>query len=142
MKRAYLIQDGGFGEIGRRQYLNRFLLNGKKIIAHQKTEEFVNALRIIKADVFQPCFEKELSEKLLIESEFVWENMRDISSNQKELWADMFMTRFKIPNGYSYGQHCLDQYSVAYMPFAQPSLLRLLLALNPRLNKMANYIDQ
>lgn len=125
-----LIQDGGFGEIGRRQYLNKFLLNGKKILAHQRTEEFITALRITKADVFQSSFEKELNEKLLINSEFVWENMRDIPSNQKELWADMFMTRFKIPNGYSYGQHCLDQHSVAYMPFAQPSLLQMLLSLS------------
>ncbi len=127
------IIDGGFGEIGRRQFLNRFLLNGKKIIAEQNTKAFITNLRIAKADIFSEEYNSLLDEILLKNSEEVWNYMKDVPEDDVFTWLDIFATRFKLPNIYGYGQHTLDQIAVAYMPFAQQEFLSFLLPISTNL---------
>jgi|GEM_PF-1478652 len=122
-----LIIDGGFGEIGRRQYLNKFLLGGRKIINHRNTAGLLNNISLNKGSIFNAEYRSILNRSLTDSSEEVWEKMSDAPTDNIFLWLDLLSIRYRLPNVYSHGQHCLDQISIAYMPFAQKEFLEQLL---------------
>lgn len=122
-----LIIDGGFGEIGRRQYLNKFLLGGRKIINHRNTAGLLKNISLNKGNIFNAEYRTILNRSLTDSSEGVWEKMSDAPTDNIFHWLDLLSIRYRLPNVYSHGQHCLDQISIAYMPFAQKDFLEQLL---------------
>lgn len=127
-----VIIDGGFGEIGRRQFLNKFLLGGKKIITERNTTALLRNISVNKGNIFNSEYRLILSRSLENSSEEVWEKMNDVTTDNIFLWLDLLSIRYRLPNIYSHGQHCLDQISIAYMPFAQKEFLEQLLLLPAR----------
>ena len=122
-----VIIDGGFGEIGRRQYLNKFILGGRKIINQKNTAGLLNNISLNKGSIFNSEYKSILNRSLTDSSEEVWEKMTDVPIDNIFIWLDLLSIRYRLPNVYSHGQHCLDQISIAYMPFAQKEFLEQLL---------------
>lgn len=126
---GYMIIDGAFGEIGRRQYLNRFRVNGAEVIKGKDTAALLDNMRMQKADIFDDSVKDEMLKALRESTEIVWKEMDGVSTKDAYYWIDKLMVRYKPSNVFNYGQHCLDQMITAYMPFAQEELLENILRL-------------
>lgn len=134
---GYTIIDGAFGEIGRRQFMNRLLLKASKIIKGKNTDTLIDNMRISKADIFNEDIKIKLEESLKESAQTLWPEMEGVSQKDPFYWLDKLMIRYKLPNSFSYGQHCLDQISTAFMPFVQEDFLEIVLGLPQQLKRNA-----
>jgi len=119
-----LIIDGGFGEIARRQFLNRLLMRGKEALLNGVVGEIYNNLFSYQADIFNS--ETMNSMKKSVESHIttLWEGMPEIRKYGVENWLELLAIRTRLPNYYGPEQSRVDSDIMNYMPFAQPLFLK------------------
>jgi hypothetical protein len=127
--RKRLMIDGGFGELSRRQYLNRLYWKGKKALLSNDVQSIVPYLMVPRAHVFTE--EVERSMRLGLEEELTNTLMNMPPSREFGIgnFLDLLAIRTRVPNWGSAEQARLDAQVVNYMPFVQPSLLRNVFAL-------------
>jgi hypothetical protein len=119
-----LMIDGGFGEIARRQFLNRVVRRGKTALESKDVPRLLTLMRSPRADIFSPELTKILecgARKSLAEA---LEAMPPLPEIGIENFADLFSVRMRIPNYGGPGQARLDGEILNFMPLAQPSFLR------------------
>ncbi len=124
-----IIVDGGFGEIWRREFLNRLYVFGKKDIEEKNFSNVYNHLINNKADIFS----EECSLLMKRGSIKQIEKLFAILPSQSEIglgnWLDLFSIKTRLVNFYAQEQGRVDNYVTAYMPFVQPYLLNDILNL-------------
>ncbi len=118
------IIDGGFGEVARRQFMNRLLHFGK---GWGDPKDVLPHIRTARAQVFCreatdamtggalediACLRDRLPQKLDAENA-----------------VDLIGVRTRLPNFFGLEQSRLDGQAACFMPFAQPSVLRALFQL-------------
>ena len=130
------IIDGAFGEIFRRAFLVRFSLTGKKEILNRNPEAFLNSLKYSRADIFNNDLNKKMERIALNQIKETLKVFPDPADVGVENWLDNFLIITKVPSVSSLSQTLLDDLCSAYMPFIQPSLLKLGLGLP--INNRAN----
>jgi hypothetical protein len=114
-----LVIDGGFGEIGRRQFFNR-LARSKKA-ASGDPRSLMDAVRTHRSDVFDPGVRRMMEEAAMRDVGTAWEALpADLSLDDR---LDVLAIRTRLPHIYGIEQARLDTHVVNYMPFAQPSFL-------------------
>lgn len=122
-----MILDGGFGEIWRREFLNKIYYSGKSNIETNNFETIAAHLSYNRANLFnEDC--------TAVMKEGVIEQLRDIKNKLPALqdvgfgnWLDLFSIKTRLINYYAMEQARVDGYISSYMPFVQVYLLKELL---------------
>ena len=123
-REGFSIIDGGFGEVARRQFMNRLLRFGK---GWAKPSQVLPHIRVGRAAVFSKDAQAAMTRGALRDITF----QRDALPNgiNPEDAADLIGVRTRLPNFFGLEQNRLDHLAACLMPFAQPSVLRALFRL-------------
>jgi hypothetical protein len=124
-----LMMDGGFGELSRRQYLNRLRLRGESALKSKDARRVDPFLRISRANIFIPEIQALMETGTIQQLQDTLNGMPAISKIGIGNFLDLLSVRVRIPNWGCHEQARLDCVVLNYMPFVQPSLLRLLFLL-------------
>lgn len=130
-----IMVDGGFGEIGRMQFLNRLRKRGRAVLMEEKWGHIVPFLQVHRADIFNTDVVEAMKNGLVEDAHAVGEQMPRIDRVGVDGWLDLLSVRIRLPHFFGYEQARLDEVVPNYMPYAQPSVLSHVLALEPRLRK-------
>ena len=121
-----VVIDGGFGEILRRQFLNRLLLKGRKAILKKDIQQIARYLTHRRGNFFTLETVREMQEGIVEQINYLIETLPDIADTGIENWIDLMAVRSRLPNWYGFAQACVDGLAINYMPFAQTSVLKYL----------------
>jgi hypothetical protein len=130
-----IVIDGGFGEIARRQYLNRLLLLGKKALEERNAESISKYLRHHRAAIFNSNTQLVMERGFLQQITTLLESMPEIKTFGRANWLDLLAIRTRLASWNGFAQACIDGIAVNYMPFAQPELLNEVLNLPLKLRQ-------
>lgn len=133
--RNQIIIDGGFGEIARRQYLNRIARLGRKALREKDIPKLFKLMRVNRADIFNPEYIRELEDGAQQSITDAIDRMPSIDETGVGNFLDLFSVRTRVPNYGSPEQGRSDTESVNYMPLVQPSYLNAIFDLNISLRK-------
>ena len=129
------IIDGGFGEIARRQFLNRLLFKGKN---HVLNRDFSKALPLLYAprpELFNKATLQVMQEGALKQFTTLWHELPSHKEIGLENKLDLFSVRSRLPNFFGFEQNRLDNELLSFMPFAQLSVLDKTFGLPVKLRK-------
>lgn len=118
-----LMLDGGFGEIARRQYLNRLAFKGKRVIEDKNIEGVSKYLRHNRADFFSTEISQQMEGGIRKEIAYMLDTMPTVKEYGIDNFLDLWAVRTRLPNLGSDEQARLDSIILNYMPFAQPSVI-------------------
>ncbi|MDZ7290763.1 MAG: hypothetical protein ONB44_14120 [candidate division KSB1 bacterium] len=124
--RGKVIIDGGFGEIARRQFLNRLLLKGKSALLSGRPDRIYSFLHVQRPAIFTPEILQTMRQGVEEQIASLWQVMPSIKDFGCENFLDLLAIRMRLANYYGFEQSRMDGECVNYMPFAQPSLLNSL----------------
>ena len=116
--------DGGFGEIARRQYLNRIMQFGRNALRQGDLSKLYKLMHTPRAPIFRSDISKAMECGTLKRIAALFEGMPPIDTIGYENFLDLLAIRTRFPNYGGPEQGRLDGQIVNYMPFAQPSFLR------------------
>ncbi len=134
-KNGKFIIDGGYGEILRRELLNKVLLFEKEAILQNNFSKIIPLLRAHRADIFRDEIVMMMDEYLVDEIENACFQLPEPKLIGVEHWLDYFAIKRKMPNVNGPGQAAMDLLAPGYMPFAQKSLLDAGFLLSPAVKK-------
>ncbi|GAB5521719.1 MAG: hypothetical protein RhofKO_39700 [Rhodothermales bacterium] len=120
-----LMVDGGFGEIGRRQFLNRLRYRRPM---RTRAEALFPAFAVSRADVFASEVKQALQRGAEAQLAEVYAAARNASVEGFANRLDLLSIWTRLPNFFGHEQARLDGEVVNYMPFAQPAFLQTILA--------------
>lgn len=115
--------DGGFGEVARRQFMNRLLRRGRRALRHLDAEGVLPHLRVNRADVFSDAALQAMLDGAVRQLEQQWATMPPPPEVGLETHVDLLGVRTRLPNFFGYEQNRLDGLAPCYMPLAQPSVV-------------------
>ncbi len=124
--RKKIVIDGGFGEIARRQFLNRLLLKGKSALHGGDPMSIYPYLRVQRPAIFIPEVLQMMRQGVEEQIASLWREMPPIHDFGSENFLELWAIRTRLANAYGFEQSRLDGECMSYMPFAQPSLLNCL----------------
>jgi len=124
--RKKIILDGGFGEIARRQFLNRFLLKGKTVLQSGNPRLIYPYLRVQRPPIFIPEVLQTMRQGVEEQIAALWREMPAMQEIGAKNFLDLLAIRTRLPNAYGFEQGRLDGECLSFMPFAQPSFLHRL----------------
>lgn len=130
-----IVIDGGFGEIARRQYLNRLSFFGKNALLQKHSTAIASFLRHHRGDIFHSDASARMERGFLQQIDHYLETMPDVENFGKENWLDLLAIRSRLANWNGFAQACIDGLAVNYMPFAQKEFLNEVLTLPVKLRK-------
>lgn len=119
-----LMIDGGFGEIARRQYLNRVVRLGQAALRNRETSRLLELMRAPRADVFSSEVTARLEAGALRSLEEALDRMPPVEKIGVENFVDLFAVRTRVPNFGGPEQARLDGEILNFMPLVQPRFLR------------------
>lgn len=115
------IVDGGFGEVARRQFMNRMLA---RRAFQRPPAKVMPHLFFSRAGVFTPEMNAIMLDGTLQQIEAQWEELPSEADAANA--TDLLGVRARLPNFFGLEQNYLDGEAACYMPFAQPSVLKAL----------------
>ncbi len=115
--------DGGFGEIGRRQYLNRIVRFGRAALRSGDSSRLLPLMRAARGDIFSTEIARLLERGAHKSLDRTLLEMPAAEAIGVENFADLLAVRTRIPNYGGPEQARLDGIILNYMPLAQPSFL-------------------
>jgi asparagine synthetase B (glutamine-hydrolysing) len=116
-----VIIDGGFGEIARRQFMNRALIRARSLLMQGQTAQLFPYIATHRASIFNQEIEREMQKGVATQLARVWQEMPSIADIGAETFADLLVVRYRYANYAGAGQASMDNEIVSYMPFIQPS---------------------
>lgn len=140
--RNEVIIDGGFGEIWRREFLNRLLIRGKKKLIDGDVNGIIPYLQIHRANIFTEDINKELLAGCIEQLEVLINGLPKYMTIGLENWIDLLAIKTRLSNYYSPAQIHLDSWVFSYMPFVQPSVLKNLFSLPLAQRKNGKFFRQ
>ena len=126
------VMDGGFGEIGRRQFMNRLLRTSRKPLADRSPHDLLAAIRVDRANVFTDEVQQGLHQGALRDIEETFYARPDIDSWTDEDQIDLVAVRTRLPNFFGFEQARMDGLIPNLMPFADASFLSQVFATSLR----------
>jgi len=117
------IIDGGYGEILRREFLNKVLLFDKEAVVQKDFAKLIPHLHSRRADIFKDEIVADMRINLIDELETACAALPDSMTIGVEHWLDFFAIKLKMPNVNGPGQAAMDALAPGYMPFTQKILL-------------------
>lgn len=134
--------DGGFGEVARRQFMNRLLRRGHKALRRLNVDGVLPHLRVNRADVFSDDVVQHMLAGARQQLERQWATMPLPEEIGLENHVDLLGVRARLPNFFGYEQNRLDSLATCYMPLAQPSVVRSVFSLPMRDRKAGRLVRQ
>jgi hypothetical protein len=122
---ATLMLDGGFGELSRRQYLNRAVRLGAGALGRRDAGALIPYFRHRRGDFFTPDINAAFHRGAVNSLQAALDSMPDVAEIGKGNFTDLLAVRTRIPNFGSPEQARLDDTILNFMPMVQPSFLRL-----------------
>lgn len=126
---GYGVQDGGFGEIARRQLMNQVVF--ERIFCRDSSKKPLSCPSTGKADFFAPDLHNAMVLSAKQQLSAAWHSLPGSMAIADK--ADRLSLRSRLPNFFGLEQNYLDHVCVSYMPYAQPSVLRELFQVPLRL---------
>lgn len=120
---GWLMIDGGFGEIARRQYLNRVVKLGRRALRSRDSVRLLQLMRSQRADIFSAEITAVMVSGARQSLEKTLDEMPAVESIGVENFADLLAVRTRIPNYGGPEQSRLDAEILNFMPLVQPSFL-------------------
>jgi hypothetical protein len=120
---THLLMDGGFGEVARRQYLNRLAFTGKKAFENRSVDFIYGHLRTNRGEIFNADVKQEMLSGVHREIGWMLDTMPELSTVGFENYLDLWAVRTRIPNYSSDEQGRLDSTIFNYMPLANPGFI-------------------
>ncbi|NBC17859.1 MAG: hypothetical protein GVY18_11160, partial [Bacteroidetes bacterium] len=115
--------DGGFGEVARRQFMNRLLRRGRTALKQLDADGVLPHLRVSRADVFDDEVLQTMERGAARQLERQWATMPRPDDIGLENHVDLLGVRTRLPNFFGYEQNRLDGLARCTMPLAQPSVV-------------------
>lgn len=122
----FIVIDGGYGEIWRREFFNRFLFKGKDILLNKEPHKIFRYLQMFRADIFSDEIFEIMYNGSIQEIDNVFNLFPDIHKIGIENWIDLFAIKIRLPNYFGSEQARVDEIVPNLMPFIQKPLLELL----------------
>jgi hypothetical protein len=132
-----LMIDGGFGEIARRQYLNRVVRLGRGALRRHDSSRLLQLMRSHRADFFSPDVTTSLRNGAIHSLEKTLSDMPAVERIGVENFADLLAVRTRVPNYGAPEQARLDSEILNFMPLVQPSFLRAVFGIPTKLRSNA-----
>ena len=129
--------DGGWGELARRQFLNRLRIKGKAKLLTGAFETASTFILTPRPRIFNPDCHRIMHQGVVSQFAETWQALPAIDSIGFENALDLFSVRTRLPNFFGFEQSRLDGQGINYMPFAQASLLDIIFGLPVGLRKNA-----
>ena len=123
-----LMIDGGFGEIARRQYLNRIAALGRSALRRRQSSRLAALMRVARGDFFDPGVMMTMEHGAIESLERVLSSLPPVAAIGIENSVDLLAIRTRVPNWGAPEQARLDSDVVNFMPLVQPSFLRAVFA--------------
>ena len=121
---GYIIIDGGFGEIARRQYLNRMIKLGRSALFQRDTGQLFQLLSTHRSDIFTQEFTKEMKDAVYQDLDRTLETMPPAREIGIANFVDLLSVRARVPNFGGPEQIRSDAMIMSFMPMVQPTFLR------------------
>jgi hypothetical protein len=121
-----IIVDGGFGEMWRREFANKFLILGKKTLLAKDVEKTYKLFSHSKADIFLEDGLKEMKSGSIFQIEKIFSELPDAELINLENWLDIFTIRARLINTSAPEQARVDNFAISFMPFIQKDILKIL----------------
>lgn len=134
----YVVIDGGFGEIWRREFFNKLLVFGKKHLLDGNVDSIIPYLILFKTDIFENDLNEKMRGSCVEQLHELFNEIPDIQKIGVSNWIDILAIITRLANYYSHEQSKTDEIILNYMPFAQPSLLNNILNVKPKSRKNAH----
>jgi hypothetical protein len=131
--------DGGFGEIARRQYLNRVATLGRSALRSRDTTKLYSLMRVHRADIFVKDVQDRMERSARESLDRVLSVLPSIPKIGVENAVDLLAIRTRVPNYGSPEQARLDGDIVNFMPLVQPSFLRAIFAARTSLRSSGRF---
>ena len=119
---GYGILDGGFGEVVRRQFMNRVVF--ERMLCGDSPGRLLSSPGTGKSDIFAPEVHRAMVLAAKEQLNAAWQDLPASMTVADK--ADLLSIRSRLPNFFGFEQNSLDHVCVSYMPYAQPSVLRAL----------------
>lgn len=137
-----LMIDGGFGEIARRQYLNRVVRLGRRALLLRDVSRLLQLMRTPRADIFSIEIVGLLQNGAQQSLEKALDEMPNVETIGVENFADLLAVRTRVPNYGAPEQSRIDGEILNIMPLVQPSFLRAIFGLPVKVRSNAGlYYD-
>jgi len=121
-----IIIDGGFGEMWRREFANKFLLLGRKVLLAKDIEKSYKLFSHSKSDIFSEDVLKEMKVGSVFQIENIFSELPDANVINLENWLDIFTIRARLINTSAHEQARVDNYAISFMPLIQKDILNIL----------------
>ena len=121
-----IIIDGGFGEMWRREFANKFLILGKKALLTKDVEKSFKLFNNPRSDIFSEDVIKEMKDGSITQLENIFIELPDANVIGLENWLDIITIRARLINTSAPEQARVDNYAVSFMPFIQKDILKIL----------------
>jgi len=131
--------DGGFGEIARRQYLNRLARFGRFALRRGDVDALLPLMSVPRGRVFVPEVQKMLESGTRRDLQTTLESMPPLRDVGIGNFVDLLAVRTRVPNYGGPEQARLDCEVFNFMPFVQPSFLRAVFASDVRTRANARF---
>jgi hypothetical protein len=125
---GYLMIDGGFGEIARRQFLNRLAVLGRKALRTKGVPEMLGLMRVHRGDFFSDEVVKTMRPGAEMRLQTAITEMPPAETIGIGNFVDLLTVRYRVPNYGGPEQARLDGEVMNFMPFIQPTFLRAVFA--------------
>ncbi|MCK5050555.1 MAG: hypothetical protein KAS53_02360 [Candidatus Cloacimonetes bacterium] len=127
--------DGGSGGLFRRVIGNKILFKGRKHLFNKDIENIYSIMRKPKADIFNEDTKRILHSLSLETIEKMFNDMPDVKNFGSDNWIDLMHIRYSKSIHGAITQSRMDNYLTNYMPFLQPSLLKLVFNVDVKTRK-------
>ena len=124
-----LVVDGGFGEVMRRQFMNRLLRNGREALTSRNAAGVLPHIAFDRGSFFDPAIIAQMHRGALVDLQGMIDDLP--GSLQPEDMVDLLAVWTRLPNFFGFEQARLDGLVLSYMPFAQPDVLDAVFSLKP-----------
>lgn len=119
----WVLVDGGYGEIGRRQFFGRFLKGGTAALSTGSPDDLLPFVLLRRATLFNAETTAVMMEGVKEQLRLLWEASPPVKRFGVGNLLDLWIARARFPNVGGIEQARVDSLAVNFMPFAQPSFL-------------------
>ena len=138
----WVLVDGGYGEIGRRQFFGRFLKGGTDALATGDPDALLPFVRLHRAKLFNQETTEVMMRGVKEQLRSLWEAAPGVKEFGVGNLLDLWIVQARFPNVGGIEQSRVDSLAVNFMPFAQPDFLDAVFATPEPLRRNARLYRQ
>ncbi|RPI70059.1 MAG: hypothetical protein EHM47_12825 [Ignavibacteriales bacterium] len=120
-----IVIDGTYGELARRRFLNNILLKGRGAVFNRDYEKIISLLRANRPQIFREDYVRQMKKGVRYLVEEAFNTLPPAKEYGIKNWLELFMIRNHLVTTTA-EQARSDKMLINYMPFIQPSLLKII----------------